>query len=162
MDALHNWIPLFSALTGAGGAIIAAWVSIKVQRKKLSQDIALEREKLNEEIQIQRDRLATEFATEVSVESALKHFLEIYELPYRSFPMIKHHIGGFDPNELRRLLVRTGAVRFMAADGTEIWALRERVPDAFRLSRWKHENSPMNKVSENELFPGAYNDPSQY
>ena len=113
----NNLIPFYSALAGAGGAIIAAWISFIVQLRKLSQEIALEKEKLNEEIQMQRDRLATEFATEVSVESALKHFLEIYELPYRSFPMIKHHIGGFDPNELRRLLVRTGSVRFIAAVG---------------------------------------------
>lgn len=159
---MNNWIPFFSALAGAGGALIAAWLSLKVQRRKLSQDIAFQRDKLNEEVQLQQDRLATEFATEESVETALKHFLEIYELPYRSFPMIKHHIGGFEPNELRRLLVRTGAVRFMAADGTEVWALRERVPDDFKMSRWKHNNSPMNKVPESELFPGAFNDPSQY
>jgi len=99
---------------------------------------------------------------EVSVEAALRHFLEIYHLPYRSFPMIRHHIGGFESNELRKLLVRTGAVRFMAADGTELWALRDKVADDFKLSRWKHKDSPVNKVPEGELFPRAFNDPNEY
>ena len=76
--------------------------------------------------------------------------------------MIRHHIGGFEANELRQLLVRAGAVRFMAADGTELWALRAHVSDAFKFGRWKHSETPRNKVADSELFPAAFNDPTQY
>jgi hypothetical protein len=107
-------------------------------------------------------RLRTEFATEQSAETALRHLLELDRLPYRSFPMIRHHVGGFESNELRRLLVRAGAVRFMAADGTELWALRERVKEDYQISRWQHPESPRNKVADSKLFPGAFNDPEQY
>lgn len=155
-------IPLLSAVAGAGGAIIAALISFQVQQKKLSREIDFQRDKLNQEVQIQRERLQTEFATEESVEVAIRQFLEMSELQYRSFQMIRHYIGGFEPNELRRLLVRAGSVRFIAADGSELWALRERVADDFRVGNWRHKQSPQNKVSENELFPGAFNDLNQY
>lgn len=47
-----------------------------------------------------------------------------------SFEIIKSHLGGFDDDELRKILVRAGAVRLGAnpavpAD-TEIWGLLER------------------------------------
>jgi hypothetical protein len=76
--------------------------------------------------------------------------------------MIRHHIGGFEANELRKLLVRAGAVRFMAADGTELWALASRVEADFKYSRWKHDEAPRNKVPDGELFPAKFGDPNQY
>ena len=43
----------------------------------------------------------------------------------------------------------------MAQDGTELWALRDRVSDQLKLGRWKHPQSPRNKVADAELFPEA-------
>lgn len=148
---IKDLIPLYSALAAAFGAIVAAVISYRIQKKKLEH-----------EFEAQSKRLATEFATEESVEAALKHFLELSELPYRSFQMIRHHIGGFEANELRRLLVRSGAVRFMAADGSEMWALRERVPEQFKIGRWKLDESPRNKTPEDDLFPKALGDDEQF
>jgi hypothetical protein len=37
-------------------------------------------------------------------------------------------IFGFDDNELRRILVRAGAIRFESKSGYEMWALMTRVP----------------------------------
>ena len=108
----------------------------------------------------EREKLRAEYAVEMSIESALKDFLSLNEFPYRSFEMIRHHIGGFEANELRQLLVRAGAVRFMAADKTELWALRERVSDEFKRSRWKLAKAPLNKVAASELFPGAFSNSS--
>lgn len=156
------WIPLLSAIAGVGGAIITALISFQIQQQKLNREIDFQRDKLETEMAIQRERLRSEFATEESVETALRKLLSLSELRYRSFQMIRHHIGGFEPNELRRLLVRTGAVRFMAADGSELWALRERVEDDFKLGRWRHAQSPMNKTSSGELFPEAFDDPNQF
>ena len=123
---------------------------------------SIQRKKLRIETELQHKRLAEEFGVERSVESALRHFLGLYHLPYRSFQMIRHHIGGFESNALRKHLVRAGAVRFMAADGTELWALRENVADQFKHGHWKHRDSPMNKADPDELFPGVLNDPKQY
>ena len=120
------------------------------------------RKKFEEGLASQREKLRAEYATETSVEKALQHMLSIHELPYRSFPMIRHQIGGFQPNELRKLLVRSRAVRFMAADGTELWALVSRVEEDFKYSRWKHPESPRNRVPDSELFPSAFKDPAQY
>lgn len=92
----------------------------------------------------------------------MQHLLSLHQLPYRSFRVIRHHVGGFQPNDLRKLLVRAGAVRFIASDGTELWALISRVENEFKLSRWKHPAVPANKPPERELFPAAFGEPSEY
>lgn len=71
-------------------------------------------------------RLATEFRTEFMAEQAVKHLLEDPRWQQRSFEKISNRIGGFDSDELRRLLVRAGAVRFSGKNGEELWGLRER------------------------------------
>jgi hypothetical protein len=155
------WVPLLSAIVAAAATLLVTVITLRGQREKLETELAFQRNKLEEELRTQRARLAAEYATEDSAESAIRHLLELHHLPYRTFPMIRHHIGGFQANELRKLLVRSGAVRFMAADGTELWALRDRVAQDYQMSRWKHPESPQNKVDNSMLFPGAFNDPNQ-
>jgi hypothetical protein len=162
MNTMTVWLPVLSAVVAAFGAIGVAILTIRSQREKLDSELLFQRKKFEEEINAQRARLEAEFATENSAERALHHLLALTHFPYRSFPMIRHHIGGFESNELRKLLVRAGAVRFMAADGTELWALRERVLEDFKISRWKHSQAPLNKAPESELFPTAFKDPGQF
>ncbi len=156
MDGVEVWVPVLAAFVGLAGGVVTTILSLRSERRKVREELAFERTKFEEEIASQRAALKAEFGTEQSAESAIRHFLDIHELPYRTFPMIRHHIGGFENNELRRLLVRSGAVRFMAQDGTELWALRDRVSDHFKRGRWKHPQSPQNKVADAELFPGAF------
>ena len=137
---MQIWVPILSAVVGAIASLAVAWLTSRYQAA----------------------RLRAEFATEDSAESAIRLLLALDQLPYRTFQMIRHHIGGFESNELRRLLVRAGAVRFMAADGSELWALRERVKADYQRSRWKHPEAPRNKVPESELFPAALGSPSEY
>jgi len=160
MFDLASVIP--AAAVAALVTLVGTLLSFREQKKKLEHELAFQRTKLEGELQAQRARLEADFATEISAEGAIRHLLQLTELPYRSFPMIRHHIGGFEANELRKLLVRAGAVRFMAADGTELWALRDRVIDDFRRSRWKHDESPRNKVPEDHLFPRAFEDPENF
>lgn len=47
----------------------------------------------------------------------------------RTFKTISHHLGGFQPDELRKLLVQAGAVRFEDGQGVEVWGLLERTWD---------------------------------
>lgn len=156
------WILLLIPAIAAGASIFGAVLAAREQRKKLAAELSFQRRKFEEEIIAQREKLMAEYATETSVEKAIIGMLSLSELPYRSFPMIQHHLGGFESNELRRLLVRSGAVRFMAADGTELWALVSRVENDFRYGRWKRSGSPRNRVPESELFPGAFNDQTQH
>lgn len=149
--------------------LAAQRTELSFQQQKFEQELAtqhaaleFQREKFEQELEAQRAKLQTEHATELSVEKALQQMLSIYELSYRSFQMIRHHIGGFEANELRKLLVRAGAVRFMAADGAEIWALISQVESDFKYGRWKHAESPRNRVSATELFPGAFNESTHF
>jgi hypothetical protein len=105
MNTVTVWLPVLSVVVSVLGSLGVTILTNRFQRKKLE-----------EEIKAQRARLEAEFATENSVERALRHFLALHDVPYRTFPMIRHYIGGFESNELRKLLVRAGAVRFMAAD----------------------------------------------
>ena len=53
----------------------------------------------------------------------------------RSFGAIRHRLGGFEENELRRILVQAGAVRFAAA-GNEYWGLIEPQPGRSRAQEF--------------------------
>jgi hypothetical protein len=156
------WILLSIPAIAAGASIFGAVLAAREQRKKLAAELRFQRKKFEEEMATQREKLMAEYATETSVEKAIIGMLSLSEYPYRSFPMIQHYLGGFEANELRRLLVRSGAVRFMAADGTELWALVSRVENDFKSGRWKRSESPKNKVAKSELFPGAFDDPTQH
>ncbi len=77
---------------------------------------------------LQRERLRQELRTEFMAEQALVQLLSHKDWKLRTFDTIRQHVGGFDDEELRRLLVRSGALRFVGDDGKEIWGLRDRNP----------------------------------
>ena len=159
---MTTWLPLLSALVGAFAGVAASVIAFRIHREKLVAEMAFQQRKFEEEIKTQRSKLAAEYAVQTSIEAALLQLLSLEDLRYRSFAMIRHQIGGFESNELRRHLVRTGAVRFMAADGTEMWALTKRVPEEFQLGHWRLRTAPLNKTPDAQLFPAALGDPTQY
>jgi len=59
-------------------------------------------------------------------EQAAKKLLESPEWKKRSFDEIKNRLAGFDDNELRKILVRSGAVRFEGDNSRELWGLISR------------------------------------
>jgi hypothetical protein len=79
---------------------------------------------------LQEARLRTELRTEFMAEEAIRGLLMHENWKQRSFDEIKRRLRGFDDDELRRLLVRAGAVAFdRKSDGEEreeMWGLRER------------------------------------
>jgi len=113
---MEIWVAIVSGLLGTSGGLIAALVTQRFERQDLERELKFQEQKLQRELQAEHEALRTEYGLEQSVEAALRHYLQIAELPYRTFSMIRHHIGGFESNELRKHLVRSGAVRFMAAD----------------------------------------------
>lgn len=92
-------------------AIVAGFVSWKTASKT---------------IDAQRERLRREFQLEFATETAIKTLLENESYTMRSFEKIKRHLPGFEDNELRRFLIRAGAVKFSGDDEQELWGLLER------------------------------------
>ncbi len=80
-------------------------------------------------------RIREELKLETSTEAAIIHLLDRQGWELRSFYTIKSHIRGFEDDELRRLLVRSGAIAFQQSpserDPND--PLRE---DPDKLERW--------------------------
>ncbi|WP_052749045.1 hypothetical protein [Arsukibacterium ikkense] len=72
---------------------------------------------------IHRQRLEADFKTQDSAEKLIRSLLEQPDWSKRSFDTIASKVGGFNDDDLRQLLVRSGAVRFYSADGKELWGL---------------------------------------
>jgi hypothetical protein len=70
--------------------------------------------------------------------------------PLRSFKVIRHHLGGFGEDELRKILVRSGAIRFMSKSGFELWGLLER--NESRLGFTKIDEDPANPIDDSAIF----------
>lgn len=87
--------------------------------------------RLRHEFELQRERLRTELKLEFAIEAAIRELLSDrrYEERKRTFEQIKRRLDVFgDDRELRKHLVRAGAVRFKRNhDGAEMWGLRELV-----------------------------------
>ena len=82
--------------------------------------------------------------TEHMAEKTAQYYLNHKGYTDRSFDLLSKRLGGFEENELRKILVRAGAVRYMRKDGTEWWRLLSRSEEAVK------------KVSKESL--GAEND----
>lgn len=76
---------------------------------------------------IQVHRLKQEMKTEFMAENVAKELLNSEKWSKRSFSEIKKRLGGFDDDELRKILVRSGAVRFEKNNNEEeLWGLISR------------------------------------
>ncbi|PSB02621.1 hypothetical protein [Merismopedia glauca] len=75
---------------------------------------------------VQERKLKSELRTEFMAEQVAKTLLENEKWKKRSFAEIQKRLGGFPEDELRRILVRAGAVRFVVEDGKEMWGLLSR------------------------------------
>jgi hypothetical protein len=158
---MEAFVPFFSAVTGALVTLLVALFTIRSQREKMNAELYSQTLKHEDELRAQRERLGLEFKTELSVERALQRLLSFKNYRFRSFTLIGHYIGGFERNELRKLLVRAGAARFIGVDGTEFWALTERVSKEFERGDWKLNNEPKAGVPDSEFFPFAFTDKTQ-
>ncbi len=74
---------------------------------------------------IQKDRLRTELKLEFATETAVRELLSDERWTFRTFEAIQKRFQGFEPDELRKCLIRSGALSF-EGEGKEMWGLRER------------------------------------
>jgi hypothetical protein len=115
-------------------SLVTASSTFLLQRNKARGDLDAQRERLEgdmrKELAVQRERLEFEMRLEIKAEEAIRELLSIDRWKRRTFDMIRQRVGGVDDDELRRLLVRSGALRFQGPSGVEQWGLRERNGEA--------------------------------
>ena len=76
---------------------------------------------------VQERKLKQELKTEFMAEEAAKKLLSEDKWKQRSFLEISKRLGGFEEDELRKILVRAGAVRFeKSGSKEELWGLISR------------------------------------
>jgi hypothetical protein len=71
-------------------------------------------------------RMLREFAPKIRTEAVVTKLLNSDEWQKRSFEAIKGRVGGFDDDELRKILLAVGAVKFTSHSGEELWGLLSR------------------------------------
>ncbi|MEV1061763.1 hypothetical protein [Streptomyces sp. NPDC050263] len=118
----------FFGMTEGEAALIAAGVSLIVGVVTVATSVLVARIQARQAIELKREDLRTEYMAEAAIRRLLQHT----RFRKRSFGAIKERIGdGFDDTELRKLLVRAGAVRLPdpRREGRELWGLVERNED---------------------------------
>jgi hypothetical protein len=111
-----------TAIIGLAGVGIGAAATYLAAKRNNETNLAIAREKLQ-----------TENKLELEASKAIRELLLLPEWQLRSFEAIRKHIRGFSDDELRQLLIASGAVSFdERGTDRELWGLRERNSD--RLS----------------------------
>jgi hypothetical protein len=136
-----------AALVGAAASVVVSIIGYWVQRAKFRDDFRHD-----------IGQARTGFMAETVVQELLT---QPNIGPWRTFVMIRHHVGGFADDDLRKILVRAGAIRFRSPSGKELWALYDHVrnyqatwdkePTNY-LSHWRVPAEP-DTPPESELFP---------
>jgi len=115
--------------------VLSATASVAVanRRARVDEKLAALKGILDKELAEQKNRLdnATVFAAERVAHELMMH--EKWKL--RSFRIIKHHVGGFEDDELRKILVRAGAIRVQSEHGDELWGLLDRNRDSLGVEQ---------------------------
>ena len=75
-------------------------------------------------IKLEQRKIEAQYGQELSAERAARKLLECTRWKRRTFQALKYHMGGYDDDELRRILIRAGAIRFK--EDVETWGLIER------------------------------------
>lgn len=75
--------------------------------------------------------------TDFMAETTVIHFLSHKSFTDRSFETLKNHMGGFEDDELRKILVRAGAIRVFreGEENEEWWRLLSRNKEYIRKKR---------------------------
>jgi hypothetical protein len=109
MDAAFS-----SALSALLGALVGGGISWLLNRQQFANQLRV---------------LQEQHKTEFMAETTARHFLSHKGFTDRSFETLRNHLGGFSDDELRRILVRAGAIRVFREDGSEWWRLLSRMEE---------------------------------
>jgi hypothetical protein len=86
-------------------------------------------------------------------ERAIRKLIKATDDRYVPFRIICHHIGGYSDDELRRILVRCGALRFADTNMVEHWALLSTIPRKQRSRLTAIEIAATASTPPSKLFP---------
>ncbi|MEC4984497.1 MAG: hypothetical protein SAJ37_17330 [Oscillatoria sp. PMC 1068.18] len=100
-----------SIITAFGTALVTALASFLMQERRMRFEFA-------------------QMRTEFMAEQVARQLLEHPKWKRRSFEAIKYRLGGFSDEELQKILVRAGAIRFKDSEGKEYWGLIHRNSEA--------------------------------
>ena len=106
-----------SGLFGLVGVLVGGLLSWWLQKDRASADLRIALEAVK---------------TEPMAEKTAQYYLNHKGYTDRSFDHLSRRLGGFDDDELRKILVRAGAVRYIRADGSEWWRLLSRTTEAIK------------------------------
>jgi hypothetical protein len=105
---------LWSTLSALLGALVGGGISYFLNRQQFAMQLDLARE---------------QHRTEFMAEETARVFLSHKAFTDRSFDTLRMHLGGFEDDELRKILVRAGAMRVFREDGSEWWRLLSRMDE---------------------------------
>jgi hypothetical protein len=105
---------LWSSLSALLGAIVGGGISWLLNRQQLANQLRT---------------LQEQHKVEFMAETTARHFLSHKSFTDRSFETLRNHLGGFQDDELRKILVRAGAIRVYREDGSEWWRLLSRMEE---------------------------------
>jgi hypothetical protein len=104
----------WSSLSALLGALVGGGISY-----------ALNRQQFRNQLRVLQEQNKVEFMAETTA----RHFLGHKSFTDRSFETLRSHLGGFGDDELRKILVRAGAIRVFREDGSEWWRLLSRMDE---------------------------------
>ena len=102
------------ALASLLGTLVGGGITYFLNKQSHSQQLAALRE---------------QYKTDFIAEETARHFLNHKSYTDRSFETLQKHLGGFSDDELRKILVRAGAIRIYRDDGSEWWRLLSRMDE---------------------------------
>lgn len=117
---------------------------IALARGQIDRDIATLQGSIEKELTEQKDRLDNK--TIFAAERVAHELMMDATWNWRTFKIIKHHLGGFDDDELRKILVRAGAIRVLSSSGEEVWGLIDRNRTSIGVERLSSGGGGGNRV----------------
>lgn len=105
---------LWSSLSALLGALVGGAISYALNRQQFANQLRV---------------LQEQHKVEFMAETTARHFLGHKSFTDRSFETLRNHLGGFSDDELRKILVRAGAIRVFREDGSEWWRLLSRMEE---------------------------------
>ncbi|NML43742.1 hypothetical protein HHL11_08275 [Ramlibacter sp. G-1-2-2] len=105
---------LWSTFSALFGAAVGGGISYLLNRQQLQNQLRV---------------LQEQHKVEFMAEETARHFLSHKSYTDRSFDTLRKHLGGFEDDELRKILVRAGAIRVFRDDGSEWWRLLSRMDE---------------------------------
>ena len=105
---------LWSTFSALLGALVGGGISFLLNRQQFRNQLRI---------------LQEQHKVEFMAEETARHFLSHKSFTDRSFETLRNHLGGFEDDELRKILVRAGAIRVFRDDGSEWWRLLSRMEE---------------------------------